>query len=161
MLEPEPSYIVHWFYHAQLEYSSQLWLPFQINHKLLLENAQRRATKFILDYPQDLNYKQRLVKLNLLPSSYRQDMLDVVFFFKCQHGHYNLDISHFVEKRPKSNYSIRSYDPYNFTEFKSNRKYEFLKIVCKGCTELGTPFPWILNRQREFRPLKGKLRTIS
>ena len=92
---------------SQLEYSSQLWSPFQINHKLLLENVQRRATKFILDFPQDLKYKQRLVKLNLLPLEYRRDMLDVVLFFKCQHGHYNLDISHFVEKKPKSNYSIR------------------------------------------------------
>ena len=64
----------------QLEYSSQLWSPFQINHKLLLENAQRRATKFFLYYPQDLNYKRRLVKLNLLSLEYCRDMLDVVFF---------------------------------------------------------------------------------
>ncbi len=27
---------------------------------MILENVQRRATKFILNYPDDLNYKQRL-----------------------------------------------------------------------------------------------------
>ena len=41
----------------QLEFSSQLWSPSQINHKLLLENVQRRATKFILNYPEDMSYK--------------------------------------------------------------------------------------------------------
>ena len=85
----------------QLEYSSQLWSPFQINHKLLLENAQRRATKFFLYYPQDLNYKQILIKLNLLSLEYCRDMLDVVFFFlKCQHGHYNLDSLTSLKKDP-------------------------------------------------------------
>ena len=51
---------------SQPEYSSQLWSPSQINHKLLLENVQRGPTKFILNYLKDKNYTERLVELNLI-----------------------------------------------------------------------------------------------
>ena len=34
-----------------LEYASNLWSPYTIKHKSLVENVQRRATKFILNYP--------------------------------------------------------------------------------------------------------------
>jgi hypothetical protein len=51
----------------QLEHCSQLWSPIQVNQKLLLENVQRRATKFNLNYPKDMTNKERLPKLKLLP----------------------------------------------------------------------------------------------
>ena len=35
----------------QLEYCSCLWSPYTIKHRALIENIQRRATKFILNYP--------------------------------------------------------------------------------------------------------------
>ena len=47
---------------------------------MILENVQRRATKFILNYPTDLNYKQRLLKLSILPLEYRRDLKDVILF---------------------------------------------------------------------------------
>ena len=56
-----------------LEYASKLWSPYTIKHQMILENVQRRATKFILNYPDDLNYKQRLLKLSLLPLEYKRD----------------------------------------------------------------------------------------
>ena len=46
--------------------------------KLLLENVQRRATKFILNYPRDMSYRDWLVKLSLLPLEYRREMKDLV-----------------------------------------------------------------------------------
>ena len=43
-----------------LEYSRSLWSPYT-------QNVQRRATKFILEDPKDKSYKERLIKLDLLP----------------------------------------------------------------------------------------------
>ena len=46
----------------QLEYATELWSPEQVIYKRMLENVQRRATKFILDYPPHCSYTERLVK---------------------------------------------------------------------------------------------------
>ena len=52
---------------------------------------QRRATRFILKRnSSNLSYKDRLIKLKLLPLSYWLEYLDLVFFFKCLHGHTDL-----------------------------------------------------------------------
>jgi hypothetical protein len=45
---------------------------------LLLERMQRCATRFILSYQANLSYKDRLVKLNLLPLCYLLEYLDLV-----------------------------------------------------------------------------------
>jgi hypothetical protein len=57
-----------------LEYASSLWSPYTIKHKRLVENVQRRATKFILDYPHDLTYANRLTKIKILPLEFRRDI---------------------------------------------------------------------------------------
>ena len=50
----------------KVEYGSNLWSPYTSKHRALLENTQRRATKFMLNYPKNLTYKERLIELNLL-----------------------------------------------------------------------------------------------
>lgn len=82
----------------QFQYASELWSPEQITYKRMLENVQCSATKFILDYPGQISYKDRLVQLNLLPLEYRRLWKDLVFFYKCQNGLYDLDLSHIVKK---------------------------------------------------------------
>ena len=52
---------------------------------ILVENIQRRATRFILRNS-NLCCKARLIKLKLLLLSYWLEYLDLVFFFKCLHG---------------------------------------------------------------------------
>jgi hypothetical protein len=39
----------------KLEYASSMWSPYTIKHRLLIENVQRRATKFILNYPDNMS----------------------------------------------------------------------------------------------------------
>ena len=51
---------------AQLLYCSQVWRPYKMKDILLLERAERRATKYILNYYYS-SYKSRLMKLKLLP----------------------------------------------------------------------------------------------
>jgi hypothetical protein len=57
----------------QLEYCSSLWSPYTTKHRALVENVQRRATKFILNYPpSNVSYIDRLTILDLLPLEHRQ-----------------------------------------------------------------------------------------
>ena len=58
---------------------------------MLLENVQRRATKFILGYPENMNYKERLSNLGIMPLEYRREMADLILFFKFQTGVVDLD----------------------------------------------------------------------
>ena len=81
----------------------------------MLENVQRRATKFILNYPKDMPYKVRLLKLNLLPLEYRRYLKDLVLIFKARAGHVDLghhdfcrqtEIHHCTRNACKFNYHI-------------------------------------------------------
>ena len=66
---------------AQILYCSQVWRPYKIKDILLLEQAQRRATKYILnDYYS--SYKSRLMKLKLFPLIYIFEINDIMFFIK-------------------------------------------------------------------------------
>ena len=60
---------------SQLVYCSQVWRP------ILIENVQRRATKFILNNF-NTDYKTRLVKLHLLPLAMLYELNDICFFIK-------------------------------------------------------------------------------
>ena len=60
--------------------------------KLLQENVQRRASKFILNYPKDMSYKDRLLNFDLLPQEYRTDLKDLVLILKAKVG--NVDLVH-------------------------------------------------------------------
>ena len=62
---------------------------------MLIESVQRRATRFICKN-NELSYRERLQKLNLLPINYWLELLGLVFFFKCMHGLVKLNISNFV-----------------------------------------------------------------
>ena len=49
-----------------------------------MENVQRRATKFILNYPpRDVNtYRDRLISLNILPLEHRRELYDLTLLYK-------------------------------------------------------------------------------
>ena len=79
----------------QLEYACELWSPYTSKDKLLLENVQRRATKFILNYPRDMSYRDRPVKLSLLPLEYRRKMKDLVLIYNARAGHIDLGHQYF------------------------------------------------------------------
>ena len=67
---------------SHLTYCSQIWSPRLIKDFLTLERVQRRATKFIMnDF--SLDYKSRLIQLNLLPLMYWLELQDILFLIKC------------------------------------------------------------------------------
>jgi hypothetical protein len=78
--------------------SSKVWSPTH-NRQLSerIERVQRRATKWILRTGTcEMPYKQRLLKLELLPLSYDREMKDLVFFFKSLYGYVDLNINNCV-----------------------------------------------------------------
>ncbi len=85
----------------QLEYCSQLRSPIQVNQKLLLENVQWRATKFILNYPKDMTYKERLLKLKLLPLGYCRDISEFSLFSQMCNWAISLELRYFCSKKAR------------------------------------------------------------
>ena len=82
---------------STLMYCSCLWKPYLLSDIELLERVQRRATKYILnDYTS--NYKERLLRLKLLPLMYIYDLADIMFFIKSvKFPSEKFNISNFVE----------------------------------------------------------------
>ena len=70
---------------SQIEYGSNIWSTISKNNLEILESVQRRATKFICRY-EDINYKDRLIRCNLVPLSFRREMLDIFFIHKARSG---------------------------------------------------------------------------
>ena len=87
---------------SQMMYSSQLWCPFLLKDIKILEQIQRRATKFILNN-YIISYKCRLIQLNLLPLMYQYELNNLLFFiksYKASNTHF--DINQFVHFRSSS-----------------------------------------------------------
>lgn len=99
---------------SSLEYASEVWSPYTIKNKVLLENVQRRATKFILGYPEHMNYKERLLRLGFLPLEYRREMADITLLFKSQKGHTDMENLKYFKKVSVHAYRTRNFDPNNY-----------------------------------------------
>ena len=80
----------------KLEYASSVWSPYTIKHHLLIENVQRRATKFILNYPENMPYTERLQKAKLLPLEFRREICDLILLFKSKHRLITMDINKYI-----------------------------------------------------------------
>ena len=70
---------------SNFAYCSQVWAPQTVSLILTMERVQRRATKFILSLPfrTEVTYKDRLLKVGLLPVTYWLEYLDLVHLYKC------------------------------------------------------------------------------
>ena len=68
---------------SQLCYAMQVWSPAQVTLKAHVERVQRRATCCILQTRVgEISYKDRLIKLDLLPLSYDRELKDLSFFLQ-------------------------------------------------------------------------------
>ena len=81
---------------SDLEFGSCLWSGTSRHNIKCLEGVQRRATKFIMHYP-DLDYRERLCHLGMLPLTLRREQLDLSLFFKCFVNTYDLDVNKHVK----------------------------------------------------------------
>ena len=107
----------------KLEYASSVWSSYTIEHRMLVENVQRRATKFILNYPENMSYVDPLQKTNLLPLEYRRGISDIPLLFKSKHQLITMDINKYLCTYHPS-YQSRNYDENNFhLILKHNQEY--------------------------------------
>ena len=92
----DTSYLYSTLVRNNLEQCSTIWSPFNFNEMQALESIQRAATRYILHYP-DVKCSERCTTLNLLPLSFRRDCADLIFFFKCVHGLYAVQLEDFLD----------------------------------------------------------------
>ena len=57
-----------------------------------LESIQRGMTKYMMDY-NEMTYDERCKRLQVLPLSYRREVLDLVFLYNCLHGAIDVDFT--------------------------------------------------------------------
>ena len=77
-----------------LEFASEVWSPYQIFLKDMLEAVQRRATRLMV---KNKPYKERLQELNLLSLTSRREFLDLVFLYKCMHNYVDSELPNYLE----------------------------------------------------------------
>ena len=68
---------------STLEYCSPVWSPYVHCDVKGIERVQRSMTRYILGSPEGISYKERCMSLNIMPLSYRREMVDLLFLFKC------------------------------------------------------------------------------
>jgi len=73
-----------------LEYGNAAWRPMYNKDTTILENVQRRATKLVPGL-QEMEYEDRLKKLNLPSLHYRRTRGDMIELYKHTHGMYHID----------------------------------------------------------------------
>ena len=75
-----------------IEYSNVIWAPHLRKHINMMEAVQRRATRMVPNL-KNLNYHERLKKLNLYSLAYRRRRGDLIQVFKLMHSIDNVDYS--------------------------------------------------------------------
>ena len=70
-----------------VSYGSPIWKANKCELKII-EDAQRKATRWILSC-NNINYKDRLIRLNLLPLSLYHEMHDILLLHKIINDQYN------------------------------------------------------------------------
>ena len=78
-----------------LEYCTPLWSGKNFTNVRLVERVQRSMTRYICNFSAD-SYKERLIKLNILPLTMRRERNDLISFWKCLRGIYEIDVNNYV-----------------------------------------------------------------
>jgi hypothetical protein len=118
----------------KLEYASCVWSSYSAKQRKLIENVQRRATKFILNYPpRDVTYRERLISLNILPLEQRRELHDLTLLYKIKYNLLNVTFNQYLTPATNS-YATRNFDPNNYNIIVSKnqeffRQSYFLRTV--------------------------------
>ena len=138
---------------------AQLWAPQSvISNLFFVENMQRRATRFILKRnSSDLSYKDRLIKLKVLPLNYSLEYFDLVFFFKCLHGHIDLTRSYNYYFSFVTNQTRQACSGLNL-KINNNRTSTFRDFYFNRITNLWNNIPNDVRQAKSIDSFKRKLK---
>ena len=78
-----------------VSYGSPIWKANKCELRII-EDVQRKATRWILSL-NNINYKDRLIRLNLLPLSLYHEMHDILLLHKIINDQYNFHWRQFVQ----------------------------------------------------------------
>ena len=107
-----------------LEYANVIWNPRFICDEEKVERVQRRATKFIPEL-RDLEYEERLIKLNLYSLIYRRRRYDIIQVYRIMNKIDNLDKDKFfIMSRDTNPYNTKGNSLKNDT-----RKFSFSQRI--------------------------------
>ena len=82
-----------------LLYCSQLWSPYNRKKEMImLEQVQRQATRYIVNYI-DISYVDRLLMCNLLPLCFVREIFDISLFFNLIHNRLDVDLDRYFIMR--------------------------------------------------------------
>jgi hypothetical protein len=126
------------------------WSPYTKKYAKLIENVQRRATKFILNYPEDMKYIDRLIKLNLLPLEHRRQISDLTFFFKSTNGLVTTNINTFLTVF-EPGYRTGNYDINNYNLIIKHKQDYYRKSYFIRTAELWNT---LLSQVKQCEPLE-------
>lgn len=152
-----------------LEYSSSVWSPYFVKHRRLIENIQRRATKFILNYPpREVSYINRLDQLNLLPLDFRRQMHDLVLLFKCKTGTVTSNFGRFIHTVTR-HYRTHNFHQANFDLLSRHNQEYYCNSYFPRTVKLWNSLPNILKSSQDllwfrvhlYEHFRGLLQTYS
>ena len=116
---------------SKLLYCSPLWHPYLLMDIKSLELVQRRATRFIMNDTTS-DYKNRLIRLNLLPLMMEFEIADIIFLikaFKSPTDHF--DINNFVQlSYHKTRASTYFKLKHSICHTTSHKNFYFNRIPC-------------------------------
>ena len=143
----------------KLEYASSVWSPYTIKHRLLIENLQRRASKFILNYPENMSYIERLHKAKLLPLEFRREISDLILLFKSKHRLIRMDINKYMYTYNPS-YQSRNYDEINFNIIIRHKQDYFQNSYFVRTVKLWNNLPTELKAISSLGAFKSRLNKL-
>ena len=108
----------------QLEYASSVWSPYTVKNIKLIEDIQRRATKFILNYPEDMCYTERLHLLELQPLEHRRNITDLILLYKIRNNSIDTNLKQYLIPSTSS-YNTRNFDKHNFTQSLHHKQTDY------------------------------------
>ena len=140
-----------------LEYCSLVWSPYQFKYISQIEKVQRYATKYIVNYA-DLSYKERCLKLNLLPLCYRREILDLCFLFKCiQKGDTSLFHNYFT-KIQNNRSNLRSSSKGLLFSKSMTKSLSFHSLFFNRVVRLWNVLPLSIRNEQSMNSFKRQLK---
>ena len=112
-------------------------------------NVERR-------YPKDMCYRERLIRLSILPLEYRREMNDLTLLFKSKLGCSGIIHSKYFKNVSDSSYRTRNFDPENYRV--NYAKQDYLKYsFCNRVVVLWNKLPRDIKTVNSLHTFKSKL----